>query len=310
MKKICVLASLNMDYTVRVEKMPQAGETIFGKRLIKHFGGKGANQAVALKKLGQNIIVIGKLGNDEDGFLYRNYFKQLQIEDQNILCDASVASGAALIYIDEYGENSIVVASGANKTFSVEEIESKASQIQSSKILISQFEIPLEVTKRAFEIAKEAGVFTIFNPAPMKVIQEDMFAFIDLLIPNEVEMNQMVHKEHLSKEEMIQEARKLIMKGLKRILITLGSKGSLYVDEKEAFEIPSRTVEVVDTTAAGDAFVAGVASKLCEYDMYTTQSFKEAMEYATLVSSLTIQKSGAQSSLPMKTEVIQYQKET
>ena len=262
-------------------------------------GGKGANQAVAVKRLAKDekVTFISKVGTDVFG---ENALKQYASEKLDIsgIMRSTSPSGVALIAVDDIGENSIIVASGANADWSEKDIEEHRTEIENADILLLQLEIPMPAVLKAAKIASEAGVFVVLNPAPYIELPKELYHYISLIIPNETEMSMMVASEINNETDVIESVQKLTALGVENVIVTLGSKGSLVMCEGQTKFIPARKVQALDTTAAGDTFCAGVCVALAE-----GKNLFDAAQFATCASSLAVQKVGAQDSIPFRAEV-------
>lgn len=293
-KKILVIGSSNTDMTVKSEKMPAPGETVLGGEFIMGPGGKGANQAVAARRLGGDVCFICKVGRDIFGDNAVAGYDKEGIDTSHVL-RSDKASGVALILVDKNAENSISVAPGANNDLTPEDIDSVADVIKASDYLILQLEIPVESVLRAAQIAHEAGVYVILNPAPACPLPAELFSYLSLITPNagEVELMTGVTGEL---DDKVAALRKM---GVSDVIITLGSRGS-YVSPagREAELVPALKVNAVDTTAAGDTFCGALCVALSE-----GKDLAEAARFATKASSLTVQKMGAQSSIPYRKDL-------
>ena len=297
MSKILVIGSLNMDHIVHVPHMVKQGETILAKDDLRFVpGGKGANQAYAIGKLGGDVCMLGKVGTDEAGKSMLQNLSEVAVDISKIeLSDAS--TGTAWICVNEEGDNSIVVIPGANKQVDIPYIEKNLSELQKAEMVILQLEIPIETVCFAAKEAKQQGKLVILDPAPAKAgLPAELFSYVDILKPNETELAILTGMDASAKvEDMVKELRKLY-KGT--LVVSMGEKGVLIDDGEHSFRLPARKVAVVDTTAAGDSFVAGMALKLVE-----NQSLEEAIEYAQKLASIVVSRSGAQSSIPTAEEV-------
>lgn len=296
--KILVIGSSNTDMTVPTDRLPLPGETVMGGELKMGQGGKGANQAVAAKRLGAEVVFACKLGNDIFG---DNAIKAYERDgiDTSCVLRCGTPSGVALITVDSKAENSIVVASGANACFSVADIENLTQEIESASILLMQLEIPVPSVTRAAQIARKAGVKVVLNPAPAAVLPAELIACTDILIPNETELSKISGVQAGDRESTLKAVEALRVKGAKDVIVTLGSKGSLVCEDgKEPVEVPACKVKAVDTTAAGDTFCGGLCTALS-----CGRSLVEAVQFATKASSLTVQKMGAQDSIPYLSEI-------
>lgn len=298
--KIMVIGSSNTDMTVVTQRHPEPGETVLGGQFRMGAGGKGANQAVAAKRLGGNVSFVCKVGSDLFGDNSIQHYRDEGLDVSGIM-KSDAASGVALITVDAAGENSIVVASGANADITVDDIESIREQIEESSILLLQLEIPVPVVKRAAEIAHKAGVYVILNPAPACTLPEDIFGCISLIIPNYSEMHLLTGYEPADAEAADAAFRKMRGMGVRDIILTMGSKGCI-VDQQgrdSRISIPAHKVKAVDTTGAGDTFCGALCVALSE-----GKDLVEAAEFATAASALAVQKLGAQDAIPYREDVL------
>jgi ribokinase len=303
MNKTCILGSLNMDIVLEVENMAKVGETIFAKSLATIPGGKGANQAVAAKRMGSDVSMIGKVGLDSNGdFLVRELERNC-INTDYIFRDNRESTGTAIINVNREGNNSIVVVAGANMNISTDEIKKSYSIIKSSDVIIAQFETPSEITLEAFIYAKSQGIITILNPAPAKKINNKLFKYTDIIIPNETEAYELTGILVEDLESAKRAADNFIAMGVNYIIITLGSKGAALITKDKSEIIPAIKVNAIDTTAAGDSFIGAVSSKLGAVEL-SFENLKNAIIFANKVSSIVVQRSGAQPSIPTMKEVI------
>lgn len=303
MQNICILGSINMDLVLRVDRMAKSGETILSKGFQKIPGGKGANQAVAAKRLGANVCMLASVGNDENGFSLVKALKKDDIDVSNISYSDINPTGMAIITVDDLGNNSIIVVPGANMEIDAKYIEELEKVIKNSKILVAQFETPIEATIQAFRIAKENGVLTVLNPAPAKDIPEELLKITDIIAPNETEAFELTNIEVKDEESIRKASNKFLEKGVKFVIITLGEKGAAMLDKDRLSIIPAYKVKAVDTTAAGDSFIGALTSKLVNSDVIDFNSIENSIKFANKVSSIVVQKSGAQPSLPYLEEV-------
>ena len=297
MSKIVVIGSLNMDHIVHVPHMVKQGETILAKDDLRFVpGGKGANQAYAIGKLGGDVCLLGKVGTDEAGKSMLQNLSEMAVDISKIEL-SDVSTGTAWICVNEEGDNSIVVIPGANKQVDIPYIERNLSEIQKAEMIILQLEIPIETVCFAAKEAKQRGKLVILDPAPAQEgLPVELFSYVDILKPNETELAILTGMDASAKvEDMIKELRKLY-KGT--LVVSMGEKGVLIDDGEYSFRLPARKTTVVDTTAAGDSFVAGMALRLVE-----NKSLEEAIEYAQKLASIVVSRSGAQSSIPTAEEV-------
>jgi len=298
MADIIVVGSLNMDLVVRAPHMPAPGETIIGSNFRTIPGGKGANQAVAAAKLGAQVSMVGRVGDDDFGRAQLRNLGQLGIDTRYITVDPDAATGIALITLDASGQNSIVIAAGANMHLTVADIDAAQEIIAQADVLVCQLESPLEAVEHAIALAHSCGVKVILNPAPARKLSPETLSKVDFLIPNESETAILTGMEVTDVPSAKKAADHLRQQGVGIVILTLGEKGALLVGPSEEMYIPAYEVEVVDTTAAGDAFVGGFAVALAE-----GENLANAVRFANAAGALTVTRLGAQPSLPTRKEV-------
>ena len=291
--KVVVIGSSNTDMTIKGDRLPKPGETVLGGEFRMGPGGKGANQAVAAQRLGADVSFICKVGRDIFGDNAISGYQKEGIDCSRIL-RSDKASGTALILVDGNAENCIAVAPGANADLTPEDVDSVADVIRSADYLILQLEIPVESVLRAAKIAHEAGVYVILNPAPACHLPEELFGYISLITPNQTESALLSGVE----DNLDAAVERLMQLGVKDVVVTLGSKGSLVISEGAKTLVPSLKVEAVDTTAAGDTFCGALCVALSE-----GCSLVDAAGFATKASALTVQKMGAQDSIPFRSDI-------
>ncbi len=295
---IVVIGSLNMDLVVRAEHMPAPGETVRGQGFRTVPGGKGANQAAAIALLGGQVAMVGRVGYDAFGPRLIENMAAKGVNTQHIIVDQDVATGIAMIIVDAAGENSIVIASGANGRVSPRDIDACDDLLRQSRYLVLQFEIPLETVAYAIEKAARYGLQVILNPAPATTFPREMLKGVHYLVPNETEAQLLTGQAVHDLPSAERTARLLHEQGARVVIITLGEKGALAVTDQEIFHIAAPKVNVVDTTAAGDAFIGGLVVGLSQ-----GLPLKEAARYAVCAGSLAVTRFGAQTSLPSADEV-------
>ena len=303
MNKVCVLGSINMDLVIKVKDMPKVGETILSKSFEKIAGGKGANQAVAAKRCGNEVLMIGKIGLDDNGKALKRLLEDDEIDTSLIFEDEKNPTGMAMITVNENSDNSIIVISGSNMKINESEIEKSREKIKNSDILISQFETPEDMTIKAFNIAKENGKITILNPAPAKEIKKELLKVTDIIIPNETEAELLTGIKVNDLDTAKLAGKKLLESGVKFVIITLGEKGAAIINNERAELVKAFKVNAVDTTAAGDSFIGGLSSKLNINDL-NFENLIKAVTFGNKVSSIAVQREGAQPSIPTLEEVI------
>lgn len=298
MEPIVVIGSLNMDLVVKAAHMPAPGETVRGERFEMVPGGKGANQAAAIALLGWPAALVGRVGRDAFGpRLVENLARQ-GVDTAHIALDADAATGVALIIVDQAGQNSIVVAVGANGRVSPADVDAADELLRRAPFLVLQFEIPLETVAYAVRKAGRYGVPVILNPAPAAPMPAGLLRDVRYLVPNESEARYLTGLEVGDLASAERAARELQKGGAPTVIVTLGEKGALAVSGQEAFHVPAPHVEAVDTTAAGDAFIGGLAVALSR-----GMALKEAVRFANCAGALAVTRFGAQTSLPKGEEV-------
>ena len=290
---ILVIGSVNVDTTYNLENFPKPGETISSISKSRSVGGKGANQAIACKKLGGDVKFLACVGNDMDAdFIFKN-MKEYGVDTTNII-KKDVDTGTALINVDKTGQNEIVLDHGANYAITIQDIDDNIELLDECDILILQMEIPQEVNEYAIKKAKEKGVYVILNPAPSEFEVEDILDKVDLFVPNENEI-----LRYSTKENLKEAANELLGKNVGSVIITLGENGSEYFSKTEHIIQDAIKAKVVDTTSAGDCYIGAMAVMLDQQ-----KSIKEAMDFATKASSKTVTRKGSGESIPTIDEIM------
>lgn len=305
MSKILVVGSFMMDLVAVTPRAPMEGETIIGKSFHQFTGGKGANQAVAAARLGSDVTMIGKLGKDGFGQAHIDSLKKEGINYDFVLFDDIENSGVGNIILEENGNNRIIVIPGANRKLMPKDIDELEEQIKNSDIIILQLEIPFETVYRVIELGHKYEKTIILNPAPAAKLEEKFVELVDYIIPNESEASILTGIKVNSIDSAREAAKKLLNLGCKNVIITLGEKGVLFVNNDEEVFQGSFEVKPVDTTAAGDSFIGGFA-----YSLANGFERRKALELACAVGALTVTKMGAQPSLPTLTEVKRFMAES
>lgn len=300
MPNILVIGSLNADLVVRTPRFPQPGETISGEDLQVIAGGKGANQAVAASRLGANVSMLGRVGKDNFGEFLLENLKSNHVDTSLIQRDEA-STGTATIIVDSNGQNSIVLSAGANSKVSSSDVE--LASLSKFSLLLLQLEIPTPTVLSATKLAKQNGVRVILNPAPAKQLPDELIALADFIIPNETELSLLTDMEVKDISSAEKAGQVLLERGTKNVIVTLGGKGALIVNKNTSEQVDTFPVNVVDTTAAGDAFVGGFASILNTSNSVSSQNLLDAVRYGCACGALATTKFGAQPSLPTKEEV-------
>ena len=297
-QKIFVIGSSNTDMVVKSQKLPAPGETIIGGTFLMNPGGKGANQAVAAAKLGANVTFVSKTGNDIFGKQAIQGFQREGINTEFIFTDLENPSGVALILVDAKGENSIAVASGANGNLQISEVEKAIGQIIANDTVLLQLEIPIPTVEFAIKKCFEQGAKVILNPAPAQILDESVFKYLDIITPNETEAELLTGIKVIDLTTAEQAALKFHEKGVKNVIITLGSRGAYLHNNTINRLIPAPIVEATDTTAAGDVFNGALAVALSE-----GQDLEQAISFACRAAAISVTRMGAQASAPKRSEI-------
>lgn len=296
---VSVVGACNIDLVSYVPRLPSAGETLHGSRFQMGFGGKGANQAVMAAKLGAQVTMITKLGRDVFGENTLKNFESFGISTRHVHFTDQAFSGVAPIAVDTSGQNSIIIVTGANDLLTPDEVAAAGPEISAADVLVCQLEIPIEPNLAALRIARAAGVTTIFNPAPAKPeLPDEVYRLSNVFCPNETETQLLTGRTIQSLEDAESAARLLLSRGPDSVILTLGERGSMVVTADQARHIPARAVKALDSTGAGDAYVGSLA-----YFLGLGLSLFEAAERAGSIASLSVLKSGTQSSFPSSEEV-------
>jgi len=292
MKKIVVIGSLNQDCVVDLDHIPDVGETILAQNLQYHFGGKGANQAYALGKFGANVTMLGAVGDDKAGSDMLQQLKSIGVSVDYIKSCPDICTGLAWIMVNSKGDNSIVVIPGANMCVDISYIDLHMSVIENADIIVIQLEIPLNTVKYVAEAAKKFNKYVILDPAPaISNIPEELLRNVDLIKPNETEISIITGANHDDYEKM---AVWLKEKGVKNIVLSLGEKGALLYPQYGGRKLfKAYKASAVDTTAAGDSFLAAIA-----YGLAQGQALDDSIDLAQKIASVVVSRRGAQSAIP------------
>ena len=304
MKSICVFGVFVADLCFVADAIPEKGQTILGNKHIVGPGGKGSNQAIAAARLGGKVNFITKIGKDQNANMALNLYKEVGINTDSIIQDENQLTGVAGIMINEKtGDNAINIVPGAAGSLTNKDIDKNISFIENSEIFLTQLETPYEVTSYALQKAKETGSITIFNPAPASNINESDFKCMDYFTPNETEASFYLKKNVESKTEIEEAAKNFLNKGVKNIVITLGSKGVYFANSSDSYFVDAFNLKdkVIDTTGAGDAFNGAFA-----YALSKNQSNKDAIEFANKVAGISTTRAGAANAMPKLDEVEVY----
>ncbi|MBQ2029250.1 MAG: ribokinase [Bacteroidaceae bacterium] len=298
--RIVVVGSCNTDLVISVDHLPAPGETIIGHDFMTNQGGKGANQAVAVARLGGTTAFVARVGDDGFGRQSIALLKEEGIDTRHVLLTEGVATGVAMIPVDCRGENSIIVASGANALLTPADIDAAADTIREAGIVLMQLETPVDTLIRAARLAREGGALVVLNPAPFpkEPLPAELLALVDIITPNETEASMMAGISVTDEASALQAILKIQATGIKQVILTAGSKGAYTAESGSLVNIPAVKTEVVDTTAAGDTFCGALCVALSEGNGLTG-----AIRFANRAAALSVTRRGAWMSIPKRGEI-------
>ena len=300
MVRVVVVGSANVDFVVQTPHIPRPGETVLGHDFVMAMGGKGANQAVGMARLGAEVTFVARVGQDVFGDQCLEAYRAEGIDTRFVSRDPDEATGVALIAVAADGENSITVASGANMRLLPEHVRAAEEAFRSADVLVMQLEVPLETVLAAAKLAAQHGVRVVLNPAPAQKLPPELLALVDVLTPNRIELAMLLgaQEAEIAGLDDAQLAERALSLGVANAVITLGAEGALVADANGAQRVPPFPVQPVDTTAAGDAFNAGLAVALGR-----GEPLAQAARYGAACGALATTKVGAQPSLPRAEDV-------
>ncbi|HHC8847929.1 TPA: ribokinase [Staphylococcus aureus] len=300
--KVVILGSTNVDQFLTVERYAQPGETLHVEEAQKAFGGgKGANQAIATARMQADTTFITKIGTDGVADFILEDFKVAHIDTSYIIKTSEAKTGQAFITVNAEGQNTIYVYGGANMTMTPEDVINAKDAIINADFVVAQLEVPIPAIISAFEIAKAHGVTTVLNPAPAKALPNELLSLIDIIVPNETEAELLSGIKVTNEQSMKDNANYFLSIGIKTVLITLGKQGTYFATKNQSQHIEAYKVNAIDTTAAGDTFIGAFVSRLNK----SQDNLADAIDFGNKASSLTVQKHGAQASIPLLEEVNQ-----
>lgn len=301
MSKIVVIGSSNTDLVVNTDRAPEGGETVLGNGFVVNHGGKGANQAVAVSRIGGTVSFISKVGNDTFGSQMRRHYEDEGMDVSYVFVDALAPSGVALIIVDGKAENRIVVAPGANSNLAEEDINKAGLAVEKSEFVLLQLEIPMTTVEYAVRMAASLGKKVIVNPAPACPLSEELLRDVYLITPNETEAGILTGITIVDNDSAFKAAEALFRLGVQNVVITLGEKGALVYNAEVSMFVPAYQVKAVDTTAAGDVFNGALAVALSE-----GRTLPDAARFACAASAISVTRMGAQNSVPSRDELDNY----
>ena len=299
--RILVVGSANVDYTVALSRLPQPGETVTGGTLLVNHGGKGANQAVAARRLGAEVRLIACLGDDAAGRGIRDALAAEGIDVSGLASTGEAATGTALIVVDADGRNQIAVAPGANRRLDVDTVAKRGEDFEWADVVVCQLETPLPTVRWVLEEARRRQVTTVLNPAPVPDTPIEFWPLVDYLTPNDGEAARLSGVSVNDRASAAQAARALRAQGVGVVVVTLGAAGALCLGSGDALHVRGLPVTALDTTAAGDTFNAALAVALAE-----RVSLAGGLAFANAAAALACTRRGAQPSLPMRAEVTSF----
>ncbi|AQQ71156.1 Ribokinase [Limihaloglobus sulfuriphilus] len=296
--KVVVVGSSNMDLVAKTPRIPVAGETLSGTDFFMVPGGKGANQAVAAARLGADVVFVAKLGKDVFASRSIDNYRNAGIDISRIEQIEGVPSGIAMIAVEESGNNSIIVVPGANAKLGPADVTAAKDDIAAATVVVAQLEIPMETVLETAKAAQAVGAAFILDPAPAGELSDELLSMVDIIKPNETEAEAITGIKVSDRASAAKAADVLLDKGVKTVIITLGGRGFMLARGRSKEIIANHNVKVVDTTAAGDAFVGGLA-----FGIAAGKPLKDAAVYANYVAAVSVTRQGAQTSLPTQMEV-------
>lgn len=299
MSKVLVIGSMNMDLVVETPRYPEEGETLIGGKFEQIPGGKGANQALAAAKLGDDVEFIGACGDDSFAPKLKSSLKSGGAKIDNIFEIKGVSTGVAVITVDKNGNNRIIVSPGANYELDQEKIEKIKDKIIEAEIILLQLEIPIKTIEKIVKIASENQTKIVLDPAPAQKLPDYILSKVDYLLPNEGELDLLLTE--VEAKDRSEKINILLNKGIKNIIVTEGEKGINFYNKKEKVHLDSLKVKAIDTTAAGDVFAGAFAASLIKEN-----NIKKALKFAVKAAAYSVTKRGAQSSIPDQKELNEF----
>jgi ribokinase len=300
--RIAVVGSYATGLTMKVERIPCAGETLLGTGYRVDFGGKGSNQAVGCARLGAHVDFVAKIGKDSFGEMALGLYRDEGIGTANVTQSADAPTGVGFIVVEATsGQNCIVLDPGANELLTPADVSAATLALQSAAVVLTQLEIPVEAAEAALSLGRMAGAVTILNPAPVRPLPASLLELVDVLTPNETEARVLAGLTATSSVDPQTVAQQLIRQGVKQVVMTLGERGALLVNGASCTHIPAISVQAVDTTGAGDAFNAGLATALAQ-----GASLAEAVQFAIITGAMAVTRDGVIPSLPRHQEVLEF----
>ena len=302
--RITVIGSYATGLTLRVKRLPSRGETVLASGYRADYGGKGSNQAVGCARLGAEIDFVASIGTDDFAQMALKLYREEGIDIRFLRQTRDLPTGVGFILVDEQGHNCIALDPGANESLSASDIAASKAAVKGSTVLLTQLEIPVEAAETALALGRAEGAVTILNPAPVRPLPQSVLQSVDVLTPNQTEANVLTGRNPDAAGDPEPIARDLIHAGVKQVVMTLGEKGALIVTASSAKHIPAPAMPAVDTTGAGDAFNAGLATALA-----FGENLESAVQFAVVTGALAVTREGVIPSLPTRKDVIAFYRE-
>jgi len=298
--RVAVIGSINIDVQLALDHFPVAGQTVFAKDTRYFPGGKGANQAVSVARMGTPVSMIGSIGDDAFGEMMFDFLQNEGIDVSHIVKRQATATGMAVVMLQAQGENSIIITPGANALLLPKDIDQASAVFDAVDIVLLQMEIPLNTVMYAAALAKERNKIVLLDPSPVPTekLPEKLIRSVDIVLPNRSEASSMSGRKISDMNEARLAASDLLEMGFRKVIVKLDRAGVLLAENNRFFEVPAHPVTVVDTTAAGDAFAGALSASLIEGN-----TLRAAVEFANAVGALTTQRLGAMSSIPNREQV-------
>lgn len=298
--KIAVIGSMNLDSTMHVSHFPAPGETLLASASSNSIGGKGANQASALAKVGAEVNLLGRVGNDLEGELILKGLVKNGVNTEFIGLDNNLPTGRANIVVASDSNNNIIVAPGANGGFGSMELDEVINGLEGTDAALFQLEIPVETVYYALQKTKEMGKITVLNPAPYQMLSDELINLVDIIIPNEVELAQLTGIQELTEKDLEKACKMLVKDSQRLVIVTLGEKGCYVYQNQQGEMFTAYQIQAVDTTAAGDSFIGGFL-----YYYLKEGHLQQAIDFGQKVAAITVSREGAADSIPNAQEVSQ-----
>lgn len=299
--RITVVGSYATGLTMKVQRIPSAGETLLGTGYRVDFGGKGSNQAVGCARLGANVDFVARIGEDAFGEMALGLYREEGIAVTYVKQSSDAPTGVGFIVVEATGQNCIVLDPGANELLTAADVSTAEGAMKSASVVLTQLEIPVEAAEAAIVRGRSAGAITILNPAPVRPLPAALLSMIDVLTPNETEAKVLAGRAPEETIDPVALGRELISRGVKKVVMTLGEKGALLIDAASCTHFPAVPVQAVDTTGAGDAFNAGLATALAH-----GESLEASVRFAIVTGGIAVTREGVIPSLPRRKQVREF----